>query len=78
MTEQPIYIHTNDDHQVLISNKFFNDSEYLNYTTELMNLEDDNNEKIIIKTPSIDYESLNLTIIAHQSPQSFQDLFHGI
>ena len=64
-----IYIHTNDDHQVKISTTLFNDSEYLNYMSELM--EQEENEKIVIKTPTIDHKSLNLIIMAHQSPETF-------
>ena len=64
-----IYIHTNDDHQVKISTTLFNDSEYLNYMSDLMDQEE--NEKIVIKTPTIDYHSLNLIIMAHQSPDTF-------
>ena len=65
-----IYIETGDGHQIKISSKFFDDSEYLNYMSELMGIED-YNEKIIIKIPNIDYESLNLTIFAYNSMETY-------
>lgn len=60
-----IYIHTKDDHRVKISEKFFNDSEYLQFMSELNQSSNDN--KLIIKIPTIDYSALDLAIMAHDN-----------
>ena len=65
------YIHTRDDYQVKIPESFFNDSEYLQFMSELYQ---EDNMKLIIKLQNVCYNDLFLCLTVYNNIDTLDNM----